>query len=103
MPCTTSYGAHTFLTLPPSAISSFTNLSASAPKPPDDSTAKATQVAPILSASRSWTVPCLASLCDVHAVPPLLELPLRDSREFWSKLSGRSTGPNQAQSTNQAF
>src|SRR4051794_11377076 len=41
MPCTTSYGAHTFLTLPPSAISSFTNLSASAPKPPDDSTAKA--------------------------------------------------------------
>src|SRR5438067_9125371 len=23
----------------------------------------------------------------------MLELPLRDSRKFWSKLSGRSTGP----------
>src|SRR3954466_11361045 len=42
------------LDLPPSAISSFTNLSASAPKPPDDSTAKATQVAPILSASKGF-------------------------------------------------
>ena len=29
----------------------------------------------------------------MHAVPHMLELPLRDSRKFWSKLSGRSTGP----------